>query len=388
MSKNKKMYALVGSWFYRPGQKGITVYKYNPENGSLELIESGFSDVNACHVSLDPERNIAYFTDTCGDRRGEIGGGGYVIAFRVDPETGKLTMISKKESLAPEPEYICVDNTKRYAMIPHHTDSGHVTRIVKKADGSFTSETLLDDAAVVLFRLNEDGTFGEVCDVSITRGEGSAVGPHVYSQLHSVVADPTGELFAVCDKGTDKIHTYHLDRKKGKLIPLQATAVETGISPRFSTFHPTIPVYYVNFERKPIVHTYRYDVATGKLDRIGVTSLLLDEKAAEGVHAWDIADILLHPNGKHLYVTVRGIESIAVLDVDDKGMLTLKQNINCGGKWPRCLCFSPDTRFLFTTNTESNNIVKFALGADGTLSATGQQTESRLAACMKILVVK
>jgi 6-phosphogluconolactonase len=382
------MYALVGSWHFRPGPKGITVYKYNSENGSLELIESGFNDVNACQVSLDPERNIAYFVDTSGNRHGEIGGGGYVMAFRVDPETGKLTTISKKESLAPEPEYICLDKTKRYAIVVHHTDPGHVTKIVRKADGSFTSETLFDDAAVVLFRLNKDGTFGEVCDVSITRGEGSAIGPHAFSRQHSVVADPTSELFAICDKGLDKIYTYRLDRENGKLIPLRETVVETGTFPRYSTFHPTLPIYYVNLERKPVVHAYRYDIATGKLDLIGVTPILLDEKAVEGVEAMDIADILLHPNGKHLYVTVRCAECIAVLDVDDKGMLTLKQNINCGGKWPRGLCISPDERFLFTTNQESNNIVKFAIGADGTLSATGQYTESRLASCMKILTVK
>ena len=382
------MYALVGSWHFRPGPKGITVYNYNPENGGLKLIESGFDDVNVGHFALDPERNIAYFVNTLGNRDGEIGGGGYVIAFKINPATGKLTTISKKESLAPEPEYICIDKTKRYAIVVHHTDLGHVTKIVKKADGSYTSETLFDDAAVVLFRLNEDGTFGEVCDISITPGKGSAVGPHAMSHHHSIVADPTGELFAVCDKGLDKIYTYRLDRENGNLIPLQETVVETGAFPRYSTFHPTLPVYYVNFEKRFVVHAYRYDVATGKLDRIGVAPLLLDEKAAESVQAMDIGDILLHPNGRHLYVTVGATQCISVLDVDDKGLLTLKQNINCGGKWPRGLCISPDAHFLFTANTETNNIAKFAVNTDGTLSATGQQTECRLASYMKMLVTK
>jgi 6-phosphogluconolactonase (cycloisomerase 2 family) len=350
------------------------------------LVESGFSEINACQVTIDAERNILYFTDTQGRRVGELGGGGYVLAFKADPATGKLSLFSRAESLAPEPEYICIDNTRRYAMVPHHTDPWHVTRIVKKEDGSFTSETLLDDAALVLFRLNEDGTYGSISDVVITRGDGPYPRPHAFSRQHAIYADPSGELFLMCDKGLDKIFSYHLDRANGKLVPMCETVVETGSSPRYGVFHPTLPLFYCNNEKQPIAHAFKYDVASGKLERVDTVSLLTDQKTPDGVTV-ETADIVLHPNAKYIYISIRGLDAVAMIELGVDGKMKLKQNISSGGKTPRSLSLSPDGRFLFVGNMDSNNIVQFAVGADGHLTATGQVTEANLPSCMKFLAV-
>lgn len=386
---NKKMYALAGNcnWEFIPGSRGISVYSYDPETAGMELIDTFFEDVNVGQQCIDTERNIVYITNECHSRRGQLGGGGYVMAIKIDPETGKLTLINEKESLAPEPCYICLDKTKRYAIVAHHIDSDFVTKIVKNMDGSYSSEPQFDDCALVLFRINEDGSLGDICDVSITHGEGVS-SLHAIPHQHSVISDPTSELFVVCDKGMDKIYTYHLDRECGKLVLLYEKVVETGMAPRYGVFHPTLPVFFENNEGKAVILAYGYDVASGKLDQISSAPLLLDEKAAEGIKILEPSDILIHPDGKFLYVSLRGINYIAVLDVDDTGSITLRQNISCGGVNPRGLCISPDAHYIFANNIESGNITTFSIGDDGSLSMINNETKSSCPGNMVIYEAK
>ncbi len=381
----KKMFALVGNFGFAPGPKGLQVYSYDPATANMELIESVFDDVNVGHQSIDAERNIVYITNECPSHRGQTGGGGYLMALKIDPESGKLRLINEKETLSAEPCYTCLDKTKRYILVSHHVDFGFVTKIVKGEKG-YSSVTVFDDTALVLFRINEDGSLGDVCDLSLTPGEGTS-GPHTTSRHHSVIADPTGELFVVCDKGLDKIHTYRLDQANGKLVQLQDTTVETGLVPRYGVFHPTLPIFYANYEKKTVVHAYRYDIVTGKLDRIGSAPLILDEKAAEGLGKVEAADILIHPNGKYLYASIRGANSIAVLAIDDAGAISLRESTDCGGVNPRGLCISPDARFLFTANIDSGNIATFSIGADGALRATGTGAKARCPGSMRIIAV-
>ena len=93
----KKNYAIVGNWSFeaRPAKgKGISVFSYEPESGALSLIETIRPDVAAGQLCLDKERNILYICNECGERWGEIGGGGYIMAYQFHPETGKLTLIN------------------------------------------------------------------------------------------------------------------------------------------------------------------------------------------------------------------------------------------------------------------------------------------------------
>jgi 6-phosphogluconolactonase (cycloisomerase 2 family) len=332
----------------------------------MELVDTTFTDLAAGQQCLDADNRLIYVVNERGGRRGEPGGGGYVAALRVDPETGKLAMLNEKETLSPYPCYICLDRTKAYLLVAHHSDSGHVTKIIQNKEGDFISETLFDDTALVLFHINNDGTLGDLCDVSITR----AAGPHAISRQHSVLADPSSELFIVCDKGGDKIYTYHLDREKGKILPLGETTAETGSAPRYGTFHPRLPVFYMNFEKKAVLHAYRYNVENGKLELVSNIPLLkTGEVNRDSVES---SDLVIHPDGKKLYAAVRGVNRIVSLLIDDQGAVSVKQSIDCGGEHPRGLCISPDGRFLFSANMVSGNITTFAIRDSGNLEAVGE----------------
>jgi 6-phosphogluconolactonase (cycloisomerase 2 family) len=383
---DSKIYALIGSWSFEEKDKGLSVYRYDPEGAVLDYIETSFIDVSVGQQFVDNERQIVYVVDERDSRRGKIGGGGYVLAVHLESKNGKLDLINEKESLGSNPSYIWVDKSKKYAVVAHHCGRGHITKIVKKEDGSFGSQTLFDDAALVLFRLNDDGGLGDICDVLITPAN-DALGNNVPSHLHSVIADPSGKLWLACDKGLDCIYSYRLDADKGKLKFLTATPVEKGSAPRYGVFHPSLPVFYANNEQYSFLLSYRFDTESGKLTRIGKLPLIAGDQELNGEAQVQASDIVIHPSGKYIYAALRGINKIAAIEVSSEGDTRLLQNINCQGINPRGLCLSPDLRYLFSLNVQSDNICVFGISENGLLSFTGLKINISSPGNMKFLCV-
>jgi 6-phosphogluconolactonase (cycloisomerase 2 family) len=388
---SEKIFAYVGNWSFQPNPqkgKGISVFQFFPENGDLKLLETVRPDVAAGQLHLDGKRKILYAVDERGERRGEIGGGGYVMAFRIDPVTGKLTFIAERESLAPEPSYLCLDKSGKYLVACHCSDPFHVTKIVRRPDGTYGNEVHFDDTALVMFRIGEDGSLGDICDVAITEGTGGKsprakvnvdpVSGHiqlvqVLSRQHSVVASPSGEMLAVCDKGMDRIYTYRIDRANGKLIHLDTwIAEEVACFPRYAAFHPVLPVYYANNENYAGMNSFHYDEQSGKLTLLKKLFLLPQDPGLVEGKPVGAQDILVHPNGKVLYITLCGLNLIVVCELDAAGLPTEKQLIDSNGRMPRGLALSPDQRFLLSGNMLSGDITTFAVNDDGTLTSTGR----------------
>ena len=382
-------FAYVGNWSFQPKPqkgKGISIFHYFPESGDLKLIETVRPDVAAGQLCLDAARQILYAVDERGERRGEIGGGGYVMAFHIDADTGELTLINEKESLSPEPSYLCLDKSGKYLVACHCSDPFHVTKIVKRPDGSYGNEVLFDDTALVMFRINDDGSLGDLCDAVVTQGTGGKsprsqvnidpVSGHiqlveVISRQHSVVASPSGEMLAVCDKGMDRIYTYRIDRDNGKLLHLDTwVAEEIACFPRYCAFHPVLPVYYANNENYAGLNAFHYDDKTGKLNLLKNLFLLPEDPGKVDGKPVGAQDIVLHPSGKTLYCTLCGLDLIVVCDLDQNGLPTVKQVVKSNGKMPRGIRLSPDQRFLLSGNMISGDITTFSVNEDGTLTST------------------
>jgi 6-phosphogluconolactonase (cycloisomerase 2 family) len=392
---SKRIFAYVGNWSFQPNPqkgKGISIFQYCPEAGDLKLLETIRPDVAAGQLCLDPDRKVLYAVDERGERRGEIGGGGYVMAFRIDATSGMLTLINEQNSLSPEPSYLCLDKSGKYLMACHCSDPFHVTKIVKRADGTYGNEVLFDDTALVMFPIGEDGCLGEICDVALTHGTGGKspnakvnvdpVSGHiqlvqVLSRQHSVVASPSGEMIAVCDKGMDRIYTYRVDRENGKLVHLDTwIAEEVACFPRYAAFHPKLPVYYANNENYAGMNSFHYDENSGKLTLLKNLFLLPEDPGLVEGKRVGAQDILVHPSGTHLYCTLSGLNLIVVCELDDDGMPEVKQLINSNGRMPRGLALSPDQRFLLSGNMLSGDITTFAVNEDGTLTSTGKVWEA------------
>ena len=358
-----RTYATVGSWHYRPSARGFTVYEFNPETAELTLVEHGFDDASIGSQALNGARGIVYACDERGSRRGEVGGGGYVLTLRIDPDAGKPTLLGEQPSLGTEPSHICLDRSGRYALVVHHTDGGHVTQLEKDENGRYESHVAYDDAAIVLFPLGPDGVLGPACDVSIQKGEGS--GAHAQAKLHSVTSDPSGDIYMICDKGTDRIYAYAVNREAGKLVQTGELRAPDGYHPRYGAFHPTLPLYYFNNEAAPRLCAVRYD---GKGESLSLAYDVPVQKSQDEGMPSEASDLLMSADGRALYLSDRGSNRICVFGLDDKGEPTLRQCVDCGGKNPRGLCFSLDGRFLLAANSDTENIAVFTVRQDGLLT--------------------
>ena len=98
----------------------------------------------------------------------------------------------------------------------------------------------------------------------------------------------------------------------------------------------------------------------------------------------DAAEIAIHPNGKFLYTSNRGDDSIAVFTIDRAtGKLTFTQRITSGGKIPRNFAIDPQGTRLLVANEESGNIVEFGLDSGtGKLTLVGEVAKVPAPVCL------
>jgi 6-phosphogluconolactonase len=96
---------------------------------------------------------------------------------------------------------------------------------------------------------------------------------------------------------------------------------------------------------------YEYDDANGTLIEKQSSATILSD-APENI----VADIHIAPDGKRLYVSNRGHNSIAVFDINNNGSLSLVSTPSCGGNWPRNFALTSNGRFVVVANQYSNEI--------------------------------
>lgn len=363
-----KIYALVGNKPSENCKPGLQSFLFDTENANMTFIGSCAGEMNIGAQFVDSKNNIDYVVDEVPNQRDRIGGGGYLAAIHIEPSTGVPELINFKPTLATMPAYCCKDKSGRYMIVVHHTLMNVGTRLVVNEDGTYSNEVVFDDSLVDLFRLNEDGSVGEICDVKIHAGTGRP-GLHAKSNLHSVYVDPSGELYIISDKGLDNVYAYKIDREKGKLILTHTESVEDGSAPRYGAFHPTLPYFYGNNEASPNVYTYKYDVKAGTVKKISSACSVMDGEYTTARPT--PSDIRISKDGRYIYASIREINKIAVFETHDDGSLTLLQNIDCNGKNPRGIGLTPDGRFLMVANMSSGKITAFKIFENGLLELLG-----------------
>ncbi|MNR44395.1 6-phosphogluconolactonase [compost metagenome] len=99
------------------------------------------------------------------------------------------------------------------------------------------------------------------------------------------------------------------------------------------------------------------------------------------------ADIHLSRDGRFLYASNRGHDSVAVYGVDrDSGELSVAGWQATRGQTPRNFALSPQDEFLLAANQNSNSVVVFRRDAEtGMLHETGQTAAVSRPVCVKFL---
>ncbi len=89
-------FVYISRWPEFVGQPGIALLRFRPDDGSLELLENLEPDLQCGVTCLDRDRNLLYITNEVNQNPDyKKGGGGLVMAYQADPQTGHLTQVSR-----------------------------------------------------------------------------------------------------------------------------------------------------------------------------------------------------------------------------------------------------------------------------------------------------
>lgn len=260
MSDFKKTFVYIGNWNKTPVEHGFGICRYNTETGEPELIKSVFDEISVGATCIDSRRNILYCTNEIATYPGYFsGGGGQVYAFAVDPETGDLTKINHQPSYGTFPSYVAVDAIGGYLLVVNHTDHTPITRSIKDTSEKYRISLEYDDATTVLYRLNDDGSIGDPCDIYKHSGNGP-LPKQSHPQLHSVMMSPSGNLFAACDKGGDQIFFFRINRQENQSAGARQCNILPGVAmPRLTS--PEYPAASRRvFRRRRIKIIWQYSI--------------------------------------------------------------------------------------------------------------------------------
>jgi 6-phosphogluconolactonase len=141
-------------------------------------------------------------------------------------------------------------------------------------------------------------------------------------------------------------------------------------------------IYIIN-ELASTVTAANWDAKAGKITEVQTVSTLPAGFDGENT----TAEIVVHPNGRLLFGSNRGHDSIAVFSIDGQGKLTPKEHVSTKGQVPRGFTLDPTTKYLFAANQKSNNIQVFRLGNGGSLTHTGKTLEVSSPVCVRFAPV-
>lgn len=198
-------------------------------------------------------------------------------------------------------------------------------------------------------------------------------------KLHSVMVDPTNRFILGTSCDGDAIIRHAFDAVTGTLDPepLSPVMVEPGRGPRHMRFHPDGRTLYVVNEYDASVCVFRYHPHRGLLSEIQIADAKPEgyepaDRRGKGISAGG-ADIHVTPDGKWLYVTVRGSLTMAAFAIDPAtGRLTVTGHTPMPGE-PRGFGIDPLGRYLFVAGDVSSNLVSHRIDAQtGALTPLAQ----------------
>lgn len=229
--------------------------------------------------------------------------------------------------------------------------------------------------SVAAYRLASDGSFQKCISFHQHVGRGlrddRQAGPHA----HAVVMTLDGTLAYVPDLGLDKVIAYRID-DEGALFPETSRdlTLRSGAGPRLGTFSKDGRFFYLINELQCSITVFSCGENHEMKEIQTISSLPEDIEPEENMIC---AHLALTPDGRYLYSSNRGHDSITAYYVAQDGKLHFRENQSCGGKTPRHFSITPTGRFLLCSNQDTDNVVCFELQENGSLrkhSETGVPT--------------
>jgi 6-phosphogluconolactonase len=346
--------------YTRDRDESIYQFEFDPGSGRLTPAGGSGAVTNPSFLAVHPEGTHLYSVAESNEMDGRPGGG--VAAYTIDPDDGSLSLINSRSSGGPGACHVEVDPAGTTAIVSNY------------GGGSVSS-----------FPIRPDGSLGEAA--SCYPHEGASVDPDRQNEphTHSACVAPAGGFAVVADLGIDRLLVYEVNGETGGLTPHEpaSAALHPGAGPRHTAFHPAGPWLYCINELDATLTVMDWDGAAGTLTSKQTVSTLPDD--------WDgrrsTAEVAVHPNGRFLYGSNRGHDSLVIYSIDPQSGELFRIGF-CGlpGKEPRHFGLEPGGRWLISCHQNSDHVQVFAVDAQtGLLDAVGDPVSVPMPVCVKFL---
>ncbi len=217
------------------------------------------------------------------------------------------------------------------------------------------------DGKATIVRIREDGGIGEVTDEVFHKGLGSVAERNFRPHVSCAVLTPDQKYMVACDLGTDQAEVYRFDPVAGKIRLVDVIRCELESAPRTMVFSPDGRFAYLSHELKNYVAIYSYR-DNGRLPEFE----LIDRISTLGQDSYKknsaAVAIKFSPDGKNLFVSNAGDNSVAIYDRDEEtGRLTMRSVLPISGDYPKDIAIFPDGKHLVSMNHETNEMTFFRI---------------------------
>ncbi|MBR90226.1 MAG: hypothetical protein CMO66_03000 [Verrucomicrobiales bacterium] len=310
----------------------VVLYEFDLKNGTLTekaQLELPGSPGGQC---LSPDGNRLYVTIRSEES---------VAAYDIDHANGTLEHIATT-SIGANAAYIAMDHT------------GHTLLWASYSGGKVGTHRIAPTGAVQMGALSEIAT---------------------HRCAHAILVDAANQYALVPHTCPNAVYQFKFNAVTGKLTPntpLKVNPAE-GLEPRHLAFHPTLPVVYFDDEKGDSVTTYTYDSDAGTVAPIQTTSTLPADFDGDKNSC---ADIEITRNGRHVYASNRGHNSIAGFKTGPDGKLTSIGQFPTG-EIPRSFNLSPNNRWLIAAGQRSHDLHIYKRNpTTGTLTPQGDPVDT------------
>ncbi len=319
------------------GSKGIYRAEFDPKTGTLSQPVLAATANDPSFVIVNPRKPYAYAVDE---------GGNKVSAFQIVPGSGDLKLINQEDA-GGGPCHLALDATGRILVVANYGDGSYAT-----------------------FPIRADGALGKRASFVKLTGKGPDAERQEAPHAHSATFTADNRFLLMDDLGTDRTMVFRVHPETAQLEAAGTGMADPGAGPRHLVIDPKGRFVYVLNEMKATVTRFAWDGKQGTLRKVDTVASL-----PAGFHGENTAaEIAIDREGRTLYASNRGHDSIAVFRVERDGALRLQGNVPTGGKEPRNFVLDPTGGWLLAANQNSGNVVVFRIDrATGMPTATAQQ---------------
>ena len=341
-------FAYTGSYTYEsksfncyPQGDGVHVYSVSDDGLKWDEIQT-VPESNPAFIGFDAKKCVVYVAQS--NSPVPVTG---VVAYSRDAETGKLTKMSKQLDLQRPICCFSIHPSNRFMVAADFKGIVHV------------------------IALDENGALDHVAHELALPGElGPLPKDQKCSRPHHIPFDLSGNFLVIPDKGYDVVHLYRFDAENGELVPIVHTPVRPASCARHIAFHPNGRTVYMAAEYTSKIYVFDYDPEHSVLEKRQIISA--ERSTYCGLYCKS-SEIAVLPNGKFLYVSNRGDNTIGIFAIGDDGLLTPVAWQDTLGEIPRFFCMDEKGKYLYVGNQKSGTVAVFAIDAEtGALTPRGK----------------